>query len=356
MAPDRRMRHYGAFYGLERLPGTRTASGGAGRTRSARSPRGEDRTSGRTDGRAEGRAEGRGEGRTEGREVGQPEGQGPRILVYGNPQAEALRVSLESAGTVQSVRIPPVHELTLQDLPQLDRLLTWADVLVAQSVGEGDRGLPLGTRQVAARLRRGARVVRVPSYFCTALYPEQVRVRHEDPRVSDPPLVPYHDVRRLGRAAGWTGPAEVPATAVRAGAEASFAELARRESEEGSLVISDVVRRTGAGAGWTVDRPGNPVLLALAQRVLDEVGAGGTVRDPGRVLLSEVMTPLRPEVLDALDLDPADERTDWVVGDEQVSDEEVAAAHEEFYAAHPRVVEVGLEKKGAVLRRLGWRP
>ncbi|QFG67406.1 WcbI family polysaccharide biosynthesis putative acetyltransferase [Ornithinimicrobium pratense] len=318
MAPDRRMRHYGAFYGLERLPGTRSAAAGTG--------------------------------------AGRDDAPGPRVLVYGNCQAEALRVSLASAGTVQSVRMPPVHELTLQDLPQLDRLLGWADVLVAQSVAEGYRDLPLGTRQVAARLRGGARVVLIPNYFSTALYPEQVLVRHEDPGVSDPPLVPYHDVRRLGKAAGWSGPAEMPTTAVRAGAEASIAELERREGEQGSLVISDVVRSTGAEAGWTVDHPGNPVLLALAQRVIDEVGAGGEVCDPGRVLLSEVMTPLRPEVLDALGHDPSAARTGWVVRGEQVSDEEVAAAHEEFYAAHPRVVEVGLAKKGAVLRHLGWRP
>lgn len=325
MEPDPRMRHYGAFYDLEPLPG-----------QDLEPPPGQEYATAGTSGGAD--------------------GSGPRVVVYGNCQAEALRVSLASAGTVRSVRMPPVHELSPQDLPHLHRVLGWADVLVAQSVAEGYRGLPLGTLQVATRLRGDARVVVIPNYFSTVLYPEQVLVRHEDPRVSDPPLVPYHDVRRLGKAGGWSGPAEVPATAVRAGAEASIAELARRESEQGSLVISDVVRSSGAEAGWTVDHPGNPVLLALAQRVLDEVGAGGTVRDPGRILLSEVMTPLRPEVLDALDHDPAAERTAWVVGGRQVSDEEVAAAHEEFYAAHPRVVEVGLEKKGAVLRRLGWRP
>lgn len=303
MAPDRRMRHYGAFYGLERLPGT-----------------------------------------------------GPRVLVYGNCQAEALRVCLETAGTVRSVRMPPVHELTLQDLPQLGRLLSWADVLVAQAVGDGYRGLPLGTREVAARMRPGARVVAVPNYFCTALYPEQVLVRHDDPRVSDPPVVPYHDVRRLGAAAGWSGPWEPPADAVVSGAAASIAELERREAEQGSLAISDVVRAAGPQAGWTVDHPGNPVLLALAQRVVDEVGAGGTVTDPGRVLLSEVMTPLSPEVLDALGLDPDAAREGWIVRGEQIPDEQVGAAHEEFYAANPRVVEVGVQKKGEVLRRLGWRP
>lgn len=325
MEPDPRMRHYGAFYDLEPLPGQDLEP----------LPGQESATAG-TGGGAD--------------------GSGPRVVVYGNCQAEALRVSLASAGTVRSVRMPPVHELSPQDLPHLHRVLGWADVLVAQSVAEGYRGLPLGILQVATRLRRDARVVVIPNYFSTVLYPEQVLVRHEDPRVSDPPLVPYHDVRRLGAAAGWTGPVQVPPTAVREGAEASLAELRRRESEQASLVISDLVRRTGAEAGWTVDHPGNPVLLALAQRVIDEIGAGGQVRDPGRVLLPEVMTPLRPEVLHGLGLDPAAARTRWVVRGEPVGDEEVAAVHEEFYAAHPRVVEVGLEKKGAVLRRLGWRP
>ena len=298
-----RRRHYGAFYGLEGLPE-----------------------------------------------------EGPRVAVYGNCQAEALRVCLGTAGTVRSVRIPPVHEMTEDDLPHLERLLGWADVIAAQAVADGYRGLPLGTDEIGARLRSNARVVRLPNYFSTVLYPEQVLVRHEDPGVSDPPVVPYHDVRRLGAAAGWTGPPEVPAEAVREGAEASMAELERREREQGSLVVSDVVREAGPRAGWTVDHPGNPVLLALAQRVLDEVGAGGRVADPGRVLLPEVMTPLRPGVLEALGLDVSAAREHWVVRGEEVPDEEIGAAHEEFYATHPRVVEVGIEKKGEVLRRLGWTP
>ena len=116
-----------------------------------------------------------------------------------------------------------------------------------------------------------------------------------------------------------------------------------------------MVRASGARAGWTVDHPGNPVLLALAQRVVDEIGVDGVVCDPGRELLSSVLTPLRPEVLAALGLD-GEPRAGWVVGGEPMSEEAVGAAHEEFYASHPRVVEVGIEKKGAVLRDLGWRP
>jgi hypothetical protein len=285
-----------------------------------------------------------------------PSGNRPRLAVHGNCQAEALRVAIDTAGAVDSVRMPPAHELTAEDLPHLDRVLRWVDVLVAQAVRDGYRGLPAGTAQVTRRMRPQGRLVRVPNYFSTVLYPEQVLVRDEDAGVEDPPVVPYHDVRRLARAAGWRGPDEPSAASVRAAADASLAELGRREREQRSLVISDVVREAGARSGWTVDHPGNTVLLALAQRVLDEaVGPGETVRDPGRVLLGSVLSPLRASVLDALGLQ-GEPRPGWVVEGTAVPDEQVGAAHEEFYATHPRVVEVGVAKKAAVLRGLGWAP
>lgn len=304
MNDEGRRRHYGAFYGLEELPS----------------------------------------------------GSRPRLAVHGNCQAEALRVAVSTAGVVDSVRMPPAHELTASDVPHLERVLGWVDVLVAQAVRDGYRGLPVGTAQVAAGLRPGSRLVRVPNYFSTVLYPEQVLVRHEDPGVEDPPVVPYHDVRRLGRAAGWRGPDEAAADAVRAAARASLAELERRERDQGSLVISDVVRTAGARGGWTVDHPGNPVLLALAQRVVDEtVGPGETVHDPGRVLLGSVRTPLRASVLDALGLE-GEPRPGWVVDGTELTDAEIGAAHLEFYGTHPRVVEVGIGKKARALRGLGWAP
>ncbi|GGK57614.1 hypothetical protein GCM10011509_02550 [Ornithinimicrobium pekingense] len=265
-------------------------------------------------------------------------------------------MAVGTAGAVDSVRMPPAHELTADDVPHLERVLRWVDVLVVQAVRDDYRGLPVGTAQVAAGMRPQARLVRVPNYFSTVLYPEQVLVRHDDPGVADPPVVPYHDVRRLGRAAGWSGPEEAPAAAVRDAARASLAELRRREQEQRSLVVSDVVLEAGSRGGWTVDHPGNPVLLALAQRVLDEaVGPGTAVHDPGRVLLGSVRSPLRGSVLEALGLG-GDPRPGWVVDGRELTDEEVGAAHQEFYATHPRVVEVGVAKKAQVLRGLGWTP
>ncbi len=304
MSEDGRRRHYGAFYGLEELPA----------------------------------------------------GDRPRVLVHGNCQAEALRVAVSTADAVDTVRVPPVHELRTDDLPHLARVLRWADVLVAQAVRDDYRELPLGTAQVAAGMRGRARVVRVPNCFSTLLYPEQVLVRSGHLDVVDPPVVPYHDVRRLAGAAGWHGPEEAPAHAVREGASRSLAELRRRERDQRSLVVSDAVRETGAEAGWTVDHPGNPVLLVLAQRVLDAVvGPGTVVHDPGRVLLGSVRTPLRAGVLDALGLD-GEPRPGWLVDGQAVSDEEVGEEHRRFYAQRPAVVEAGVAGKAEVLRLLGWAP
>ena len=304
-----RRRHYGAFYGLEELPGT---------------------------------------GR-------------PRVLVHGNCQAEALRVALGTADALDTVRVPPVHELEEEDLPHLQRVLDWADVVLAQAVQDDYRGMPVGTAQVAAR-SGDARLVALPNYFSRRLFPQQVLVRGEG--IDDPPLVPYQDVRRIGRAAGWSGPWEPSHELVVARARAGQEELRRREREQGSLVISDAVEAAGAEAGWTVDHPGNPVLLVLAQRVLDHLVEDGVldrreggvpqVADPGRVLLASVQTPLSPVVLDALGLDVVHARSAWVVGGRTVPDEEVDEEHAAFYAEHPLVVETGMRKYADLLTAWGW--
>ena len=105
-AADGRTRHYGQFYGLEPLPAT---------------------------------------GR-------------PRLAVFGNCQAEALRVSIDTAGVVDSVRMPPVHELEPHDLAHLDRVLSWVDVLVAQAVGDGiEAGIAVGDqRELVVGGQRGS--------------------------------------------------------------------------------------------------------------------------------------------------------------------------------------------------------
>lgn len=276
----------------------------------------------------------------------------PVVLVHGNCQAESLRVVLEASGTpVQTVRVPPVHELAADDLPHLDALLARADVLVSQPVADGYRGLPLGTAEVAARA--GVQVVVVvPVLRWAALHPFQVVVR--SPGAGEPPLVPYHDLRTLALAAGASPLPEVPsAAAVRAVRDLSVTELVTRQERHGSLPVVDLLEAAGAHATHVVNHPGNPVLLGLAARVLEAVGLPGCVTDPGRTLLDSIHAPVLPAVLDALGLDDdGASREGWTVHGEPLDDAEVRAAHLRWYAAHPGVAEAGLARHAAAAAAL----
>lgn len=276
----------------------------------------------------------------------------PVLVVHGNCQAEALRVLLERAAPdLRCVRVPPVHELTADDVPHLQRLLARCDVLVAQPVRDGYRGLPLGTMEAVAATPL-ARLVRIPVVRDSRLHPYQALVRV--PSAGEPPVVPYHDLRTLSLAAGRSEQvAASDAEGLLEVGRRSQAELRRREAEHRTLVVSDLLEQTGADSSHTLNHPGNPVLIGLAQRVLDALGHDGTVGDPGRVLLRSVLAPLHPEVLDALGLDAAAAREVWLVDGEPVDDEHVRAEQLAWYAEHPEVVTAGLERHGAAMTVLG---
>jgi hypothetical protein len=271
----------------------------------------------------------------------------PLLLVHGNCQAESLRVLLGTASSpVRTVRVPPVHELTTEDLPWLDRLLAVVDVLVSQPVRNDYRDLPLGTGQLMARAPRRPRVVVVPVLRWAALHPFQVIVR--SPEAGEPPVVPYHDLRTMTLAAGRPPLPEVPAAAaVRAVREVSVRELRDRSSRHGALEVTDLLLAAGAHATQTVNHPGNAVLRGLAERVLGELGLPTAVDDPGRTLLDSIHTPVLPEVLAALSL-PGAGRSGWLVHGREVADEEVREAHARWYREHPGVAEAGLTRHAEV--------
>lgn len=286
-----------------------------------------------------------------------PDDDRPFVVLWGNCQAEAMRILLTAGEAVCGVRVPPVHEIVENDLPHVHRLLRRADVLLAQPVADDYRGLPLGTSQIAAQLRPGARVVRWPVLFYAGLYPYQVLVRH--PGAGDPPIVPYHDLRTLRRAqrgrrqTSTLSPREL-AQAYRDLARESRAQLARREDVHGTVVVSDVLDTPCADLAHTINHPGNTLLLAAARRLQAELGWPQDAVDPGRTLLSSVLTPLEPDVLDALGLD-VPPRPSFVVGGRPVDTAQVAAAHLDFYARHPGVVAEGLRRHAFTFGRLGWR-
>ena len=285
---------------------------------------------------------------------GQAEGDAdrPLALVHGNCQAESLRILLDDAA-LATVRIPPVHELTREDLPHLHRALARTEVLVTQPVRAGYRGLPVGTDELRAGLAERARVVVVPVIRFGGLYPAQAIVRPPTDPSAVPPLAPYHDLRLLACAAGVAEPRGgwLTAATVRTLADRSRAELARRELAHGAVVVSDLFARPDFNQMRTLNHPGNPVWLAVAQRVRAAVGLEGPVADPGRPLLDSVHAPREPAVIEAFGL-ADDPRPDWIVHGVAVSPREMRDAHLSWYARHPGVVAAGLKRHGETLRIL----
>jgi hypothetical protein len=274
----------------------------------------------------------------------------PLWLVLGNCQAEALRVMLDTVpdAPFRTVRMPPVHELESADLVHLTELAGRASVLLAQPVRDDYRDLPIGTSQVAALLPDGARVVRWPVFRYSGLYPFQVIVRHPSDPSATPTGAPYHDLRTVLAAHIGMTDAEVPTGAVVANAEASIAELARRERRDCDVAVSDVVTGFGAEAAHTINHPGNPVLLELATRVLGAAGVDAAPTDPGRVLLDSVHTPLEADVVEALSLG-VPPRPDWTIGGETVAAAEIERQQLQWYEEHPVFVDAALTRHADTL-------
>jgi hypothetical protein len=288
--------------------------------------------------------------------LGEPAGDGPVAVVIGNCQAESLRVALDGGG-LRTVRTPAVHELVTADLPHLDRWLARASLLVSQPVRDDYHDLPLGTRQLTARLGADARVVAVPVIRFAGLYPTSAIVRPpHDPSLA-PPLVEYHDLVVLAEAAARRDgrPARAPQLdpeAVRSIAALSLHELRKREEAHDAVVVSDLFGSPSFAQMRTLNHPGNPVWTALASRVRDRLGLPEHVVDPGRQLLDSVHAPRLEAVVDAYGLDEAP--TDhWVVEGRRIPREEVREAHLRWYEREPQVVDAGLARHADSLALLG---
>lgn len=126
---------------------------------------------------------------------------GPVALVHGNCQAESLRVLLAGSPTFPYplVRVPPVHELTADDLEPLSRLLPRTRLLLSQPVRDGYRDLQLGTSQLVP----GGRVLRWPVIRYSVLHPYSAIVRHpsDQPGGADSPTPRPPRPRGRGRPA-----------------------------------------------------------------------------------------------------------------------------------------------------------
>ncbi|WP_198145233.1 WcbI family polysaccharide biosynthesis putative acetyltransferase [Kocuria salsicia] len=287
----------------------------------------------------------------------------PLFAVYGNCQAESLRVLLHGAleGQWHGVRMPPVHELTREDLPHLHALLPRLGLFVTQPVVPGYRGLPLGTDDVVPRLGSRVEVVRVPAMRWSAFMPTLAIVRA--PSVGDPPVVPYHDLRVLTAAARGESTVHLEhpsAAAAHAGREESLAQLRIRQEAHRTLDVASVLDAAGPNAVHVINHPCNDVLRTVAFEILDAAGLSAPVPDPGRVLLGGIRAPVHESTLEvfgytASDLDGGP-REDWLVQGSHITEDTVAAEHLRWYAQNPAVVSAGLTRHARLIERLGLRP
>lgn len=282
----------------------------------------------------------------------------PLAVVWGNCQAEATRLMLESAGAPwRSVRVPPVHELTDDDIPHVRKLFDAVDVLISQPVRDGYRELPIGTSDVIEMATPSLTVVRWPVFRYGGLFPFQLIVRDPDDPSADPPGVPYHDLRtviaaRDGASVDDEWDVDLTPEMIRSASERSVTELRRREERDTDVAISDVLVDAGAGVAHTINHPGNTVLATLAERILAAYGAESTRPTADHDLLGEVRSPVEQRVLDAFDLD-APARDEWLVGDDTVAQRDIAEQQLRWYAERPAVVDAALERYAELIDLFG---
>jgi len=280
----------------------------------------------------------------------------PVLAVIGNCQAESLRLVLDD-DDLRTVRVPAVHEWTLDDLDPLERLLGRLDLLVTQPVGDGYRGLPVGTRQLISRAPASLRHVLVPSVRYAGRSPHHVLVHPPHLADPDPPLVPYHDLRTVVRAAWDRDGLEPPPTptltrgAVLAIAADSVEELRRRERRHATLVVNDLLAVATRPQMRTINHPGNELFAALAVRVRAALGLDARPTRLTRPLLDAIHAPVEPAVAAVFgDVPP---RAAWVVDGRELEVDTVEEAQLAWYAARVDVVDEVLRRSGRQLRHLG---
>ncbi|TYQ09105.1 UNVERIFIED_ORG: hypothetical protein L601_004400000110 [Gordonia westfalica J30] len=279
------------------------------------------------------------------------------LVVWGNCQAEALRIVLSSSPDLpfRTVRVPPVHELESADMAQVEDLVRRAAIIVSQPVRAGYRGFPIGTSDLVARAP-SASVIVWPVIRYGGLFPFQVIARHPAQPSAVPAAVPYHDLRtvlavRAGRGGLDEWDVDVTAERIRDAARWSVDQLEIRERRHCDVGISDVLLDLGADAAHTINHPGNRVLLTLGGRILDSLGASAPV-PPSRDLLGNIRAPLEQRVVDALGFD-ASPRTSWEVDGTVLTEDDVRRRQMRWYAEHPEFIDAVLDRYADLIEILG---
>jgi hypothetical protein len=266
------------------------------------------------------------------------------VVVWGNCQAAPLAALLTGPLAEHGwdvIEVPPVFEVDAAGLARVQELLPRAALLVTQRIRD-EYSIPgCGSDQLAALLPDTARIVTIPVTYDTSAFPYQVNAHAGDGARVDAPLTDYHDLRAIVAAergldvddavAWWPAPA---VDAVRSNADASRAELGRREADL-DVTVSDLLVDP---VMFTLSHPTNVVLAEVARRILRFLDLPEEVLVPEREFLGARRAPVEEAVVDALGWDEAARRDDWEVLGEPVDRQKLLTAQLAFYAEHPDIV------------------
>lgn len=287
------------------------------------------------------------------RDAESPELDKPLCLIYGNCQAEALRILLAESqplgSTFRTLRIPAVHEITDSELAMLQKdVLPQASLLISQRVRSGYRDRALGSEEIAEWTPDDCTVVRIPDLIYRGLFPFQVKIDLPD---SLAPLTTFHDARFMfcasmgwdaTTASDWLADYIPPAEALRRIAAESATAFRNREALLDVQVAARVTRASALTRTFhLVHHPTNQTLLEVVRGIHDVLELPFVPRTVDQELLGTFQTPLEPGVIAALGLDLTPVRT-WTIDGKPYSIEALMAIHLAWYRDNPAVLESGL--------------
>jgi Polysaccharide biosynthesis enzyme WcbI len=290
-----------------------------------------------------------------------------RVVVVGNCQAASLEMLLATnerfSERFEFVSFPPVHEIPAARIPELHAAVASAAAVIPQRVDEDYRdGLGLGTDTLARLAADTATVVRWPSMYWAGYVPDLFYLRDAagQPIVDGP--FDYHDrvilqayadgldapaTRRL--LADPDRPSDAPAWAAKASAEL---EIRGRDCDvQIAALIAERFREQLLF--FTMNHPTNLMLGLIAQQITELIGIPGRV-DHRRIpdeILGATFYPLHANHVRALDLRLGAEllagqapfRIRW----SRYEPEQAVQAFFDYYAAHPRLVDINVAQHAA---------
>jgi hypothetical protein len=290
----------------------------------------------------------------------------PLCIVYGNCQAEAIRVLLDNSPSFRACfRTQPiraVHTVDHRTIPEVRKAVASASLIVSHPVRDGYHGFPVGSEEILASAGEGCRRVTVPALYYDGLYPFHVYVRGPDGRAPAAPLSVYHDLRIIYCAArGWDlqtslswwrefVPSPEGVRQVAAGArEHLCAHEAELDVHVAPLLTAPDLH---ADSFLTVNHPTNAALDRVVAGVHAHLGLTHTPSTLSDELLGELRAPLEPAVVAALGL-TAQERRAWQIKGTAVTQEDLLGEHLAWYAGRRELVDAGAEQNAARMRQLG---